>query len=93
MITEEYEKLHREYLQCLIEYHNAYTAYIHGRQARNDYPVLRNILRKMKKLNTDMVKTLLAVKKAKMDLYKDKYQEQRTRNWKNVNNTTESQPE
>lgn len=86
MFTQEYEKLHAEYIQCLVEYHNAYIAYIQGRQARDDYPRLRKILRQMKRTNAEMIKSLLGVRKGKVEANKDKYQEQRTRNKKDVDN-------
>jgi hypothetical protein len=88
MITDDYEKLHAQYIQAVVEYHNIYVKYIKGRLARKDYPKMRAALKQLKTLNTQMTRTLTILGKAKKESNFDKYQEQRTRNKKNVNNNS-----
>lgn len=86
MYTEAYEKLHAEYLDALLVYHNTYIKYIKGRQGRLDYGKIRSALRDMKAINSLLLKELLRVRKAKIESNKDKYQTHRQKGKKNVNN-------
>lgn len=77
MYTEDYEKLHREYVAKMIEYHNLYLAYIHGGKSKAKNQQMRNILKELVTINKALIKESLAVRKKKIDLYKDHYQTQR----------------
>jgi hypothetical protein len=91
MYTEAYEKLHAEYLEVLLQYHNAYVKYIKGNRARVDYPIIRKSLREMKAINQLMIKEILKVRKGKMESNKDKYQTHRQKENKHVNNNRSNQ--
>jgi hypothetical protein len=88
MLTDEYEKLHEKYLQTFVAYHNAYLKYIKGRQARIYRAPLRAAIIALREINTQMLKELTVLRKAKFEADKDKYhwQRQQGKN-KNVNNT------
>ena len=89
MLTENYEKLHAEYLQALVEYHNSYMRYIKGKLTRKEYHVFKGTLRKLKNLNVLMLKEVLVINRAKSVSNLDKYHEQRTRiRTKNVSNNS-----
>ena len=88
MITARYDELHAQYLQALTEYHSIYIRYIKGKQKNEDYTKFHRALRKLRDINTQMVKEALAVSKAKKESNKDKYQEQRTRYKKDVSNNS-----
>jgi hypothetical protein len=83
MLTDRYEELHAQYLQALTAYHSIYIRYIKGKQTNEDYSKFHRALRKLRDINTQMIKEALAVSKAKKVSNMDKYQEQRTRNQKN----------
>lgn len=65
-ITQEYERLHQEYLAALVHYHNVYLKYIKGKQARADLPVLRKALKDMIQLNREMWREASRINKAKV---------------------------
>jgi hypothetical protein len=73
MITDNYEKLHSEYIKTLVEYHNAYIRYIKGNQGKERATVLQKSVRKLRALSTSMIKEITVLKKAKTVSVKDKY--------------------
>jgi hypothetical protein len=87
MITDRYEELHAQYLQALTAYHSIYLKYIKGKLTNEDYRKFQRSLRKLRTINTQLLKEALALSKAKKESNMDKYQEQRTR-YKNVRNNS-----
>jgi uncharacterized protein (DUF305 family) len=77
MYTDEYERLHCDYVAKMVEYHNAYLAYIHGKKSKAKNLEMRLILKDLKRLNEALIKESLNVKKKKIEAYEHKYNGQR----------------
>jgi hypothetical protein len=78
MYTDEYEKLHAEFMQSIVDYHNLYISYIHGSKGRNKNLAMRLSLKKVRDLSIAMIRESLEIKAARKELFKDAYQHQRT---------------
>lgn len=78
-MDEEYEKLHEQFVKELVSYHNAYIKYIKGKKAKANFGPLKQSVLTLKKLAHSMSKELTNVRKGKVALNVDKYQEQRKR--------------
>ena len=70
---EEYQRLHKRYIACLIDYHNAYLQYIvNDRTSVSKSIKLQQKLREMRNLSNDMIKTITEIRKEKKELDKEK---------------------
>lgn len=80
-VSEKYEKAHAEYIQALVEYHNAYLKYIKGGMVNAHRARLRKALRTLNSLNRQMIKELTAIQRAKVEAHAEAgmYEWQRTR--------------
>jgi hypothetical protein len=78
--TDEFERLHAEYLQAVLAYHNAYIKFTGLRQSRDSARAMQQAQRQLAKLSKLMIKEITNLKKAKKEKYKDLYQGQRARN-------------
>ena len=77
MYTDEYERLHCEYIAKMVEYHNAYLAYIHGTKSKAKNLEMRLVLKELKKLNDALIKESYSVKRKKIEAYTHTYNGQR----------------
>ena len=91
---EHLEELHQQYLQTLVEYHNAFIKFTRGRHSRAYEKILKTTLKKMQMLTKSMAKEVSNLRKSKIEENKDKYEWHRTKNngtmaVNRINNATE----
>jgi hypothetical protein len=77
MYTDDYEKLHQAYIAKMVEYHNAYHAYMYGARSKPKNFAMRVVLKELLKLNKALIAESIAVRKKKIEAYSDTYQGQR----------------
>jgi hypothetical protein len=71
--TEDYEKLHAEFVKSVIDYHNLYVIFTKGRNSKTKGLAVRHALKRVRDLSAEMIRESLRIRDRQKEDNKDKY--------------------